>query len=1044
MGGGPPYPFPPSSVVENSESDLSNIRQLDGGDSINTISDCSNNNSINSDVSSDDDSNLSDTEYDTEDEVFPEPVPANLTPLPGQALLPGQPIKLDVKQKDQHSSYLPLCMLLNARSIYNKSDNLTEFLQQIGPDMCIISETFEREKRRLSSVLNPRQFKSISNYRKNRAPGGGCAIVYNENRFSVSDLEIQVPDEIESCWALFTPKCQSSNQLKVKRIAVGSYYVSPRSRHKQEVIDHIIDTIHILRAKYDNDVSFLVGGDFNRLDISDILDSYGALKQIISVPTRKLATLEIILTDLHTMFHPPTTLPPLQVDTDKVGKDGDHEMVILAPINNLQYKVERRKKTIFTRPLPQSQIINFEKAVMKNDWEEKFKDKTVDEKVVYFHNFLRTNLDKYFPEKMSKMSNLDREWMSPELKQLHRSMQREFFKHRKSQKYKKLKSKFKKLKRKTVKCFFSKFVSDLKSTDPGKWYNKAKQIGAVDKMSKGDIQVQSLSHLNNAQCAQKIAEHFASISHEYSPVDTHQLPCYLPAQLPPAVDEYDVYNRLMKTKKTKSTLPIDIPDKLRQECSPHLAAPLTDIINHSLSQSVYPALWKHEWVTPAPKVTDPVTISDLRKISCTSDYSKLFEGYLKDWIMEDVGQKIDIGQFGGQPGLGTEHMIVCYLDRILHLLDTYPDRSAVIASSLDWSAAFDRQDPTLAIKKFIQLGVRPSLIPLLISYLSDRKMQVKFNGEISDILTLIGGGPQGTLVGGIEYLVQSNDNADIVPPEDRFKYIDDLSVLQLVLLSGLLVEYNFHQHVASDVGIGMKYLPAETYNTQDHLNFISNWTDENLMMLNEAKCSYMVFTRTKENFATRLAINNVFLERKSVTKILGVWISEDMSWSRNCQEICVKAYSRLSMITKLKYVGVSREDLLDIYILFIRSVTEYCAVSFHSSLTAQQSDKLEKIQKTCLKVIMGEDYVDYRTALNYFGLQTLSERRLQRCLDFSLKCIKHPKNSRLFPQNSNFSDKLKSSKPFKVNFARTSTYQDSAIPFCQKLLNKHFGNARTL
>ena len=91
--------------------------------------------------------------------------------------------------------------------------------------------------------------------------------------------------------------------------------------------------------------------------------------------------------------------------------------------------------------------------------------------------------------------------------------------------------------------------------------------------------------------------------------------------------------------------------------------------------------------------------------------------------------------------MGTEHMRVSYIDRILHLLDTYPDKSAVIATCLDWSAAFDRQDPTLAIKKFIQLGVRPSLIPLLTSYLTDRKMQVKFNGEISDILTLIGGGP---------------------------------------------------------------------------------------------------------------------------------------------------------------------------------------------------------------------------------------------------------------------------------------------------------------
>ena len=187
--------------------------------------------------------------------------------------------------------------------------NQTICQNQIGPDICIISETFERERKRLDSVLNARQFKSISYYRKNRAPGGGCAIVYNENRFSVLKLDITAPEEIESCWALFTPRCQDNN-LKVKRIAVGSYYISPRSRHKQETIDHIIDSIHILRAKYDNDVNFLVAGDFNRVNIDDILDSYGALKQIISVPTRKTATLEIVLTDLHTMFHPPTTIPP--------------------------------------------------------------------------------------------------------------------------------------------------------------------------------------------------------------------------------------------------------------------------------------------------------------------------------------------------------------------------------------------------------------------------------------------------------------------------------------------------------------------------------------------------------------------------------------------------------------------------------------------------------------------------------------------------------------------------------------------------------------
>jgi hypothetical protein len=428
----------------------------------------------------------------------------------------------------------------------------------------------------------------------------------------------------------------------------------------------------------------------------------------------------------------------------------------------------------------------------------------------------------------------------------------------------------------------------------------------------------------------------------------------------------------------------------------------------------------------------------LRKISSTSDFSKIYEGYLKDWIMEDVSKNIDIGQFGGQPGLETEHMIVCLLDRILKLLDTHPDKSAVIATSLDWSAAFDCQDPTLAIIKFVKLGVRPSLIPLLASYLTDRKMKVKFNGELSDFHKLIGGGPQGTLLGGIEYLVQSNDNADVVPPEDRFKYIDDLSLLQLICFSGLLTEYNFLQHVASDIGIDEQYLPPSSYQTQDTLNHISSWTSANLMKLNEAKCKYMIFSRSKARFATRLTINNSNLEKINVMKILGIWISEDLSWSRNCQEICQKAYSRLSMITKLKYVGVCLEDLLDIYILFIRSVTEYCSVAFHSSLTQQQSDKLEKIQKTCLKVIMGDMYISYSAALEMCGLETLSDRRVKRCLNFSMKCIKHPKNSRLFPLNPSTSNHfIREKEVYQVNFARTDDYKTSAIPYCQRLLNDH-------
>ena len=49
------------------------------------------------------------------------------------------------------------------------------------------------------------------------------------------------------------------------------------------------------------------------------------------------------------------------------------------------------------------------------------------------------------------------------------------------------------------------------------------------------------------------------------------------------------------------------------------------------------------------------------------------------------------------------------------------------------------------------------------------------------------------------------------------------------------------------------------------------------------------------------------------------------------------------MITKLKYVGVPIDDLIDVYTLYICSIVEYCSVAFHSRLTTADSDKLERI-----------------------------------------------------------------------------------------------------
>ena len=58
--------------------------------------------------------------------------------------------------------------------------------------------------------------------------------------------------------------------------------------------------------------------------------------------------------------------------------------------------------------------------------------------------------------------------------------------------------------------------------------------------------------------------------------------------------------------------------------------------------------------------------------------------------------------------------------------------------------------------------------------------------------------------------------------------MDDLTVLVLVMMGGLLTEYNFKQHVASDIGIDELYIPANSLKTQGNLNNISEWTDVNM------------------------------------------------------------------------------------------------------------------------------------------------------------------------------------------------------------------------
>ena len=72
-------------------------------------------------------------------------------------------------------------------------------------------------------------------------------------------------------------------------------------------------------------------------------------------------------------------------------------------------------------------------------------------------------------------------------------------------------------------------------------------------------------------------------------------------------------------------------------------------------------------------------------------------------------------------------------------------------------------------------------------------------------------------------------------------------------------------------------------------------------------------------------------------------------------------------------------EMVNIYILYIRSIVETSAVVWHSAITQAESNQIERVQKAALRIILNNEYDDYMSALQTTGLETLSDRRTILC-----------------------------------------------------------------
>ena len=668
-------------------------------------------------------------------------------------------------------------------------------------------------------------------------------------------------------------------------------------------------------------------------------------------------------------------------------------------------------------------------------------------------------VDDTFPKRKIRVSSDDKPYFTEKLRKLKRIRQREYQKHGRSGKYLKLKENFEeKLKNEKVK-YIRKISTEVSEGKRGSIYPALKKLGlrpGEEVQNTFSLPSHTSQNLSPAQSAELIASHFSSISQEFSPLQVTNLPPnvqnFLNNQdqdLVPILSTYDVFKRMVKAKKPNSLVPGDLQPKLVKSFADILAGPVTKIFNQISLTSEYPKQWKVEHQIPIPKVTPPTSEDELRNISKTPFFSKVYESFLAEWLLETVEPYLDPGQCGLR-GSSITHYLIQLLQFVFSTLDLRQPH-AVLAAFIDLSKAFNRVDHTLLMQDLFDMHTPAWLLRIIFSYLSGRSMFLCYKGAQSKQKQLPGGGPQGAFLGGIIFMLKFN-GAFLRPPipkeikgpvheskSKKVKYVDDGTVAVSVNLKKCLV--NDHK---SELQRPLNYrqrtehrLPDINNLLQFYLSDAEIFLNQNKLKINKEKTQVMIFNKSRKwDFHPKLHFSDgTALEVISEIKLVGVVLSEDLTWHKNTQYICEKARLKLWILRRMVTLDLSHDQLFDVYCKEVRSILEFGVPVWHPGLTKKDSNSIERIQKVAIKIILQEKFIDYSSACDYFNTTSLKQRREKLCLTFAMKNLKS--ENTFFEQDQNKINTRKVKDLVKYFKCRTTRYEKSSLPYMAKLLNSH-------
>ena len=954
----------------------------------------------------------------------------------------------------------------NARSLSPKIDSLADCIEELDADVAVITETWFQNRAMSDLAVDMAGEHGLEMFTLNRqvlsANGrqyGGVAITTRSCRSTFKKVDIPNPENFEVL-------CIAGKIKGVpEKLVVVAVYIPPNypKTRADACLDYIADVVAEAKRRFSSPL-IIVAGDWNQWPVDYVRQEHTDLVEVEHGPTRNGNKIDKFLINFHRSVDESDTLHPLD---DGQGRESDHLVAYFkASIRRTRQKTVKYKYRHFT----DEGAVRFQQWIEVHDFAAVYRHGEVNAQLSAFTEELEGAMDLCFPYKTTCKREGDPPWINSYVRTMIKKRRKVYHREGRSSKWKQLMKQVRKLVKKRARNYWKHQKRTLLQPDAMRaFFKNAKAYGNKEKPPSFNVSSLFDDNLSERDISEKLADHFNGISSEFAGLDPGDVPTTYSSPITPITWE-QLVARLKAFKKPKSMVKHDIFPALVNAAAPFLATPLCHIYNTMIAHETWPMKWKEEFVTPIPKKPVPEGINDLRNISCTAFFSKVFESFVLGWLTEQVGMRQN--QMGGMKGAGSEHYLVHLWQLVLESLED--PRAAAVLTSIDYAKAFNRLDFACCLRALARKGASNELIALVASFLTSRTMSVKVGQQFSAPRVVLGGVPQGSILGvflfnvtidcfeaasrdvvkyntiggtSIPGEVPTHDPSSDMPvqkPYDRpgfkaweewllsvLKYVDDNIIVEKLSMDGLVIDEQ-----------GMKL--ARAVRSQNLFRRICKVAEDMGMRVNAAKTLLMCISdsRTYEASAFIEDGDGQRVDAVPTMKVLGVHLSSKPDVSAQVASIIKKMRGRIWMLRHLNHNGFDEGELLRIYRSCILPCHDYCSNFYHSSLTLSQTVQLERMQAKALKAIYGYE-PSYRELVEKSGLQTLRARREEREIAFARKCTSSVRFGHWFPLEPERRP-TRAGRRYLEQFARCSRYYNSPIFSMRRRLNQEIrqGEAR--